>query len=39
MNLDDMPELDRRCGHPCAPVVRALGAGRLYRSFRRNGRL
>ncbi|MEU8917313.1 CorA family divalent cation transporter [Streptomyces nigrescens] len=37
MNFDHMPELDWRYGYPCALAVMALGAGLLYRAFRRNG--
>lgn len=37
MNFAHMPELDWRYGYPCALVVMALGAGLLYRAFRRNG--
>jgi magnesium transporter len=37
MNFADMPELDWRYGYPCALAVMALGAGLLYRAFRRNG--
>ncbi|MEU2779334.1 magnesium and cobalt transport protein CorA [Streptomyces sp. NPDC007162] len=37
MNFAHMPELDWRYGYPCALAVMALGAGRLYRAFRRNG--
>ncbi|MFI0786183.1 magnesium and cobalt transport protein CorA [Streptomyces lydicus] len=37
MNFSHMPELDWRYGYPCALAVMALGAGLLYRAFRRNG--
>ncbi|MDK1348167.1 magnesium and cobalt transport protein CorA [Streptomyces sp. 378] len=37
MNFAEMPELDWRYGYPCALAVMALGAGLLYRAFRRNG--
>ncbi|MEW2306802.1 magnesium and cobalt transport protein CorA [Streptomyces sp. NPDC006655] len=37
MNFAHMPELDWRYGYPCALAVMALGAGWLYRAFRRNG--
>ncbi|CAL9656147.1 Cobalt_magnesium transport protein CorA [Streptomyces sp. enrichment culture] len=37
MNFADMPELSWRYGYPCALAVMALGAGLLYRAFRRNG--
>jgi magnesium transporter len=37
MNFSRMPELDWRYGYPCALAVMALGAGLLYRAFRRNG--
>ncbi|MGV9563818.1 magnesium and cobalt transport protein CorA [Streptomyces sp. NPDC003480] len=37
MNFAHMPELDWRYGYPCALAVMALGAGLLYRSFRRKG--
>ncbi|MEW2287356.1 magnesium and cobalt transport protein CorA [Streptomyces sp. NPDC047841] len=37
MNFAHMPELDWRYGYPCALAVMALGAGLLYRAFRRNG--
>ncbi|GAB1334021.1 magnesium/cobalt transporter CorA [Streptomyces sp. E-15] len=37
MNFDHMPELDWRYGYPCALALMAVGAGLLYRSFRRNG--
>ncbi|MGW5657628.1 magnesium and cobalt transport protein CorA [Streptomyces humi] len=37
MNFAHMPELDWRYGYPGALAVMALGAGWLYRSFRRNG--
>ncbi|MCK7625914.1 magnesium and cobalt transport protein CorA [Streptomyces sp. RS10V-4] len=37
MNFTHMPELDWRYGYPCALAVMALGAGLLYRAFRRNG--
>ncbi|MFG2794223.1 magnesium and cobalt transport protein CorA [Streptomyces sp. NPDC048419] len=37
MNFDHMPELDWRYGYPCALAAMALGAGLLYRAFRRNG--
>ncbi|MFE5402697.1 magnesium and cobalt transport protein CorA [Streptomyces sp. NPDC056580] len=37
MNFADMPELDWRYGYPCALAVMLLGAGLLYRVFRRNG--
>ncbi|MEU5251989.1 magnesium and cobalt transport protein CorA [Streptomyces longwoodensis] len=37
MNFAHMPELDWRYGYPCALAVMALGAGFLYRAFRRNG--
>ncbi|MEV3970338.1 magnesium and cobalt transport protein CorA [Streptomyces sp. NPDC050698] len=37
MNFADMPELDWRYGYPCALAVMAVGAGLLYRAFRRNG--
>ncbi|MCS0603471.1 magnesium and cobalt transport protein CorA [Streptomyces sp. LP11] len=37
MNFAHMPELDWRYGYPCAIAAMALGAGLLYRAFRRNG--
>ncbi|MFF2364635.1 magnesium and cobalt transport protein CorA [Streptomyces sp. NPDC058122] len=37
MNFAHMPELDWGYGYPCAITVMALGAGLLYRAFRRNG--
>ncbi|MFJ7152820.1 magnesium and cobalt transport protein CorA [Streptomyces sp. NPDC100445] len=37
MNFSHMPEPDWRWGYPCALTVMALGAGLLYRAFRRNG--
>ncbi|MER7897848.1 magnesium and cobalt transport protein CorA [Streptomyces sp. NPDC096046] len=37
MNFAEMPELNWRYGYPCALAVMALGAGLLYRAFRRNG--
>ena len=37
MNFAHMPEPDWRCGCPCVFAVMALGAGPLYREFRRNG--
>ncbi|MFG3013537.1 magnesium and cobalt transport protein CorA [Streptomyces cinerochromogenes] len=37
MNFAHMPELDWRYGYPCALAAMALGAGLLYRAFRRNG--
>ncbi|MGW2448941.1 magnesium and cobalt transport protein CorA [Streptomyces sp. NPDC001675] len=37
MNFAHMPELDWRYGYPCALGVMLLGAGLLYRVFRRNG--
>ncbi len=37
MNFTHMPELDWRYGYPCALAVMALGAGLLYRAFRRKG--
>lgn len=37
MNFAHMPELDWRYGYPCALGVMVLGAGLLYRVFRRNG--
>ncbi|MEU6331859.1 magnesium and cobalt transport protein CorA [Streptomyces sp. NPDC047049] len=37
MNFDHMPELEWPYGYPCALAVMALGAGLLYRAFRRNG--
>ncbi|MGW5480329.1 magnesium and cobalt transport protein CorA [Streptomyces sp. NPDC004008] len=37
MNFSHMPELSWRYGYPGALAVMALGAGLLYRAFRRNG--
>lgn len=37
MNFSHMPALDWRYGYPCALAVMALGAGVLYRAFRRKG--
>ncbi|WP_030411038.1 magnesium and cobalt transport protein CorA [Streptomyces sp. NRRL S-1448] len=37
MNFSHMPELDWRYGYPCALALMALGAGLLYRAFRRKG--
>lgn len=36
MNFDRMPELGWRLGYPFALSIMALGAGLLYRAFRRN---
>ncbi|MEV6549958.1 magnesium and cobalt transport protein CorA [Streptomyces sp. NPDC051597] len=37
MNFAHMPELDWRYGYPSALALMAVGAGLLYRAFRRNG--
>lgn len=37
MNFAHMPELNWRYGYPCALAAMSLGAGLLYRAFRRNG--
>ncbi|MGW2616871.1 hypothetical protein [Streptomyces sp. NPDC001500] len=37
MNFARTPELDRCYGYPAAVAVTVLGAGLLYRAFRRDG--
>ncbi|WP_432177060.1 magnesium and cobalt transport protein CorA [Streptomyces sp. Tue6028] len=37
MNFAHMPELDWHYGYPCVLALMAVGAGLLYRAFRRNG--